>query len=282
MNYNGLFGGSGGGGAATNYTLTYMTAGSFTAPFACSITALLQAPGGSGASNAIAIGGNSGPWGIKTFSMAAGEILTLTPGTGGAAVTGGVAGNTGSACSIVSNIAGTIMSGTAGEGGPSAGSGALNPATVVSAITGADAWYPGLQAGAVTGGTISRTGGAAVNVTGDGTGRSPGLSASGSSAGGSVGRQPVINATVADTPLNTINYFVFGLFPLVTTGKGSDGLPGGGTVSAADPFGGGGATGNTGAAGAGRYGSGGGGGGASATSGAGGGGYIALQITKDA
>lgn len=278
-----LGGGSSGG---LSYSLVYTaTPGSpWAAPFNCNVTVLIQGAGGSGASNVNATGGNSGPWGVKQLTLSAGETLLPTIGAGGAGVTGGVNGNPGGTTSVSRNGAAAFISAAGGEGGTgNAGAATLAAPTVAAAITGADVWYPGLQAGAVTAAvSAARTGGAAVNVTGDGMGRSPSANVgSVITAGGSVGRSPVINATVALDPLNTLNFLTFGVFPIATTGKGSDSSAA--PAASASLFGGGGSS-STGSAGqAGGQGGFGAGGGACtipATSGAGGSGYVCLLITK--
>ena len=274
----------GGGSGGLSYALVFTSSGTFTAPFACTVALLIQPPGGSGAANTNATGGNSAGGGLKQITLAQGDVLTITIGAPGAGVTGGVNGNAGGSVSVQLNGAAAFLSGTGGEGGlGNAGGATLAPATVASSITGADVSYPGIQAGAVTAAVSSaRTGGAAVNVTGDGMGRSPSISTgSVSGAGGSVGRTPVANATVAVDALNTSNFLTFGFFPTTTTGKGSDGNSAGAALPG-NPFGGGGAGGGGAAqnGGQGGLGAGGGGCGSTPTSGAGGPGCVCLLITK--
>lgn len=273
---------AGGGGGPIAFTLNFDTSGTFTAPFACTVNLLVQAAGGSGAANAVALGGNSGPWGLKQISMAQGDVLAITIPAAALGVTGSVNGNPGGTTTVTLNGS-NILTATGGEGGVGSGSAAItNPATIVSTITGADVWYPGLQAGAVTAAVSgARTGGAAVNVTGNGRGRSASLSVGSTvSAGGSVGNTPVANTTTAVEPVPTTNVLTFGIYPATGVGKGGDGNSAG-NATAGGLFAGGGASGNTGIGGAGGYGAGGGASGSTGPSGAGGGAYVSLRITKD-
>lgn len=277
MNYNGLFGGSGGSSGSLSFSLHFTQSGVWTAPFACDVVIAGVGAGGGGGGGSYALGGNSAPWGLKRISVAAGQTLTMTNGAGGAGGTG-AAGSPGGSSTVALSGTGTILTIGGGEGGIySASAIILNPATVVSAVTGADAWFAGLQAGATTSAVLARVGGAAVNLGCDGSGRSPGLTAGGATAGGSVGITPVANATTAVTPMPISNFVLFGLIPSGTPplGKGSSAT----TSAAADAFGGGGGHG-AGVGGAGGYG--GGGGGGNPTGGAGGGAYFTLFVVPSA
>lgn len=279
-NLSNFIGGSSSGPAAI--PLLYTASGTFTAPFACFVDLTILGAGGSGAANTNATGGNSGPWGVKRITLSQGDILTMNIGAGGAGVSGGVNGNAGGTTSVQLNGAAAFLSATGGEGGTGNGGGAtIDPATIVSTVTGADAWFTGLQSGAVTAAvSSSRTGGAAVNVAGDGRGRSPSTSAgSTSTAGGSVGTDPVANATIAQDPLPTVNFLSFGIYPVTGTGKASNGNSGS-AANAGGLFAGGGASGNTTSGGAGGLGAGGGSNGAAPVSGAGGPGAVFLRVTK--
>jgi len=269
----------GGSNGASAFTLNFDVSGTFTAPFALTVNLVVQAAGGSGGAGNVALGGNSGPWGIKQISMAAGDVLAITIPAAAAGVTGsGVAGNNGGTTTVTLNGV-TILTATGGEGGPASASfAALNPATVVSAITGADVWYPGLQSGAMTtGGVSGRTGGAAVNVTGNGKGRSSSLSVSDASAGGSIGIASAASPSIAVDPVSTVNIYTFGIYPTGNVGKGGNGNSGG-DGSAGGAFAGGGA--GSAKGGAGGWGGGGGGSG-SGLSGPGGPAYVSLRIVKD-
>jgi len=281
INFSQAFGGGGAGaGGSGSYVLSFAQSGTYTIPFACAVDIAIIGAAGSGASNTIAIGGNSGPCGLKRIQCEAGDVIDVAVGSGGASVTGSVNGLAGGTTTVKLNGA-VVLTATGGEGGPGATSGSVNPAAVVSTITGADAWFPGLQAGSATG-TAARTGGAAVNLAGTGAGRSSAITGgSQSTAGGSVGATIAADTATPSTPPPTVAFFAYGLYPRSDVGLGgvgSAGSPGG----AGGFGGGGGAGGNSSVGGAGGQGAGGGACGAANASGKGGNGYVNLTITKAA
>lgn len=176
-----------------------------------------------------ATGGNSPPWGRKTFRVKVGDVLSVTVGAGGLGAatvsTNGAAGG-----DTVISLNGTpIMTCQGAAGGVFSSSGTATPAAATATVIDADLAVPGLQAGTATGaGTGS--GGAALDVLQTGLGRSPN-STSGAALGGSV----ATNAG-GDT-LAWIAYLEFGIAP----GDGSTYLTpgrGGGPAGLARPNGG--------------------------------------------
>lgn len=264
------FGLTGEGGGGLTYPLNFFTSGTWTAPFDCTVALRIHGSGGSGAAHAVALGGNSAPWGLKWLALSAGDVLTISIGAGGAPVTAPNDGLAGSTTTVQLNGV-TILTAAGGEGGLGAASGALNPAAASAVVTGADVWFPGLQSGSASG-SPQRLGGAAANLSCDGSGRSPSANTGGAYVGGSVGVVPTINATTAVDAPPLIAFATLGFFALAGMGKGGGiGLPGG-------LFGGGGGTAGSVSGGAGGIGAG--GGASNTTSGNGGKGYVFMTVTK--
>ncbi len=277
INFSQAFGGAGAGGSGS-YVLSFAQSGTYTIPLACAVDIAIIGAGGSGAANTMAVGGNSGPCGIKRIQCEANDVIDVIVGSGGASVSGGANGLAGGTTTVKLNGV-VILTATGGEGGLGAASGPVNPAAVVSTITGADVWFPGLQAGSATG-TQARTGGAAVNLAGTGLGRSSAITNGAQScAGGSVGAAVAADSATPSTPPPTVAFFAYGLYPRSDVGLGGAGATG--TAGGAGGFGGGGgAGGSSSVGGAGGQGAGGGACGASVASGKGGNGCVNLTITK--
>lgn len=209
-------GGSSGVGAKTGdptFAIPVLTSQSITFTRSGRARLVVVGAGGSGAraaSNSPATGGNSAPWGVKEFNVAAGDTLVLNMGAraAGAAVIG-ANGNAGGTTTVVLNGT-TIMTVTGGEGGLITGT----PAPVVSTVTGADYWVAGQMAGSASG-SNNLSGGAAVDAVGMGVGRSPN-SSTGTSPGGVVG----INSSL-ESPL-PFNFSMFGLASNVFNGTSSN------------------------------------------------------------
>lgn len=269
LTYQQAFGG-GAGVSGVAYSINFFTSSTWTAPFDCTVLLRIHGSGGSGAANAVALGGNSGPWGIKRLTLSAGDVLTITIGAGGAGVTVAANGNPGSTTTVLLNGA-SILAADGGEGGLGAGSGAVSPAAAAAVVTGADVWFPGLQSGSATGSPM-RLGGAAANLALDGSGRSPNATAAGAYVGGSVGIVPTDNNTTAVDARPLIAFADLGLFYLSGMGKG------GATDQPGGSFGGGGGTSASVAGGAGGIGAG--GGASNTTSGAGGPGYLFMSVAQ--
>ena len=271
--------GSGSGAVAGGFVLSFATSGSYTLPYDAVVVVGIVGAGGSGGANTQATGGNSGPCGLKRLQLQAGDLIEVTIGAGGAGVTGGANGNAGGTTTVKVNGV-IVLSATGGEGGLHAASGPVSPAAVVSVVTGADVWFPGLRAGDVGSGTQGRTGGAAVNLTGDGQGRSSATNAGSQFlAGGSVGTAIAAGQQTAATPRPTTAFFSWGVFPRSDVGLGSNGNSS--ANAAAGGFGaGGGGVGASATGGPGGVGGGGGAAGSGGNSGKGGDGYVNLSISE--
>ncbi|EYR81881.1 hypothetical protein [Shinella sp. DD12] len=120
MNYSTLFGSTAAGGVEYQFVLSART---WTAPRDCTVK--ISAFGASGSGGVLrraggnATGGGAGARCTKTVKLKAGDVLTLTPGAGGAAVTttnGVVQGNSGGN-TTVTGPDGLNLSAGGGEGG---------------------------------------------------------------------------------------------------------------------------------------------------------------------
>ena len=234
-----------GGGVSPyrGWKMAIFTTNSITFPKAGYVRLAMQGSGGSGAtvasaSNGVAAtGGNSGPWGVKSFRVAANDALVVNIGAGGAQPTGGVAtaGNQGGVSTAVLNGS-TILTAQGGEGGLFRTSAGTIDAPVPSAtVTGGDFWVPGIRAGSATcsGSVQALSAGAASDVLRCGLGRSASVNAVGVFSGGCVG---------SDGGFSSIPYIAFEDFGIVPSSPGSR-SPGQGGVQAsswqAGPFAGG-------------------------------------------
>ena len=121
---------------------------------------------GNGAANQRATGANSAPWGVKVIQVAAGDVLSVEIGAGGAPQTGVANGAVGSSTVVRLNGV-AVMTCQPGEPGVANGAATAPTATVV----GADWVVPGRKAGEATGSAAS-SGGAAVDVFRTGLGDS--------------------------------------------------------------------------------------------------------------
>lgn len=189
MNYAALFGSAGGGAAAGGWSTAITSSRSITFTEAGTVVLSVVGSGGGGAANAggsnCASGGNSAPWGRKKFPVVNGDVLAFTMGAGGAKAPGTAQnGNQGGTTTVTLNGV-TIMTVQGGEGGVyvATAPGPAQPIAPAATVTGADYWVPGVRAGAAT--SSGMTGGAAVDVLGNGTGKSPASAVS--VVGGSVG-----------------------------------------------------------------------------------------------
>lgn len=218
MNYAELFGALGagtvGGWSRSIFESVSIT---FTQAGKCALTVV--GAGGSGAAGqsgtASTTGGNSAPWGRKWFTVAAGDVLVINIGAGGAKPSGNLRnGNAGNITTVTLNGA-TILSVEGGEGGVYAsGTGTATAPAPVAAVTGADYWVKGIRAGSMqANSSASFGGGAAVDVLQSGKGRSNSISVSaGAGNGGSVGN---------DTGGPPFSWVAIAEFGLVITDGGS-------------------------------------------------------------
>lgn len=162
-------------------TITFDRAGRISLTVVASAGSGAKGSSGAGA----ATGANSGPWGRLVRSVAASDVLVLSPGAGGTAQASSNAnGNNGSTSTATLNGT-TIVTAQGGEGGRYHASAAV-AATPVATITGCDFWVPGLAAGNATGAGGVGSGGAAVDALRSGLGRSP-ASTTATKDGGTVG-----------------------------------------------------------------------------------------------
>ena len=190
MNYAALFGSAGGGAAAGGWSTAITASKSITFTARGTVVLSTVGAGGGGAANVggsgAASGGNSAPWGRKKFSVVPGDVLVVTLAAGGSkAASSGQAGSQGGTTTVKLNGV-TILTVQGGEGGVYvAGAGPAQPISPAATVTGADYWVPGVRAGSASGGD-SQSGGAAVDVLGNGLGKSPN-STSYVGVGGSVG-----------------------------------------------------------------------------------------------
>ena len=285
--YAELFQSSDGGSSSGGWVRPIISSKTITFTQPGSLVISMVGGGGGGAvspaTNGSGTGGNSAPWGRKKVTVSAGDVLVVTIGAGG--IKGAAAGTTGAAGStstVVLNGA-TIMTVPGGEGGNfSLASATATAPTPAAAVTGADFWASGLQAGSAqvaTGGTVS--GGAAVDVLMTGLGCSPNATTAGASAaiGGSVGTD------AGGIPYPWVAMAEWGM--VITdsaTASTTVGAPGRGatpSTNKAGPFGGGG--GSTSTLSPGEIGAGGGAGAANpATAGAGGDAYAYVTFTPSA
>lgn len=183
--------GAGGGAAAGGWSTAITSSRSITFTEAGTVVLSVVGAGGGGAANdggiGAASGGNSAPWGRKKFSVVPGDVLVVTLAAGGSkAASIGTAGSQGGTTTVKLNGV-TILTVQGGEGGVYvAGAGPAQPISPAATVTGADYWVPGVRAGSASGGSTSESGGAAVDVLGNGLGKSPN-STSYAGVGGSVG-----------------------------------------------------------------------------------------------
>lgn len=269
-----LFFGGGGAQALGDYSLYFFSSRTHT--FTAAGTAVITIVGatGSGArgntGSGAATGSNSAPWGRLKIAVAAGDVLTVNIGAGGAAQSGtNVNGLAGSNTTVALNGV-TILTAQPGEPGVYNATAAVS-ANATATVTGADFVVSGLRAGNATGSNTA-SGGAALDVLRSGLGRSPNSTVV-SSPGGSVG---------TDAGGNTFGYIAYLDFGFVPSDGRSDNVPGrggggGATVNIGGPFAGG-ASGST-AGGAGGIGGGAGGSVGNNPSGAGSPGFVYATFT---
>lgn len=187
ISFNQAFGGTG-SASLGGWAMPIFSSKSITFAQAGTVVLTVVGTGGGGAANGSnpATGGNSAPWGRKKIKILAGDVLVIAIGAGGlkaAAIPGN--GSQGSATTVTLNGS-TIMTVQGGEGGVYVTSGTASAPTPAATVTGADYWVPGVRAGSATGAN-GRSGGAAVDVLSNGTGRSADAS-NAETLGGSVGR----------------------------------------------------------------------------------------------
>lgn len=241
--FSDFFGGGVGSSISRGWAMQVFAAKSITFPKSGFVRVAVQSAGGSGAATAgatstCATGGNSGPWGVKVFRVAANDVLALSIGAGGARpATGGSNGLQGGTTTATLNGT-TIITAQGGEGGTYRSSVGTADAPVPAAtVTGCDFWVPGLRAGSATvaSGGQSVSGGAASDILQSGLGRSPNATNNSvGMVGGSVGND--VGSPV--TP-----YLALADWGLVSA-SGSKGPGQGGILGSIQPgfFGGGGST----------------------------------------
>lgn len=281
MNYAALFGSAGGGAAAGGWTQIFTSSASVTFTEAGTVCLSVVGAGGGGAAasggSGTASGGNSGPWGRKKFKVVASDVLAVTLGAGGLkAASAATDGAQGSTTTVTLNGV-TILTVQGGEGGVYvAGSGPAQPIAPAATVTGADYSRSGVRAGSATN-TGAFTGGAAVDILSNGTGKSPNATGA-AGVGGSVG---------VDTGGSSLAWLALTEFGVAITDPNAasttNTVPGrGGAAGAvkAGAFAGGGS--NTATEPVGGYGGGGGGGGSAASNGNGGPAFASLTFTPEA
>ena len=238
----------------------------WTPGFHCLVVLRGVGAGGGGASalsatSGAATGGNSAPWGIKMVELLATDTLAFSVGAGGLkAVAAPGNGSQGSTSTVAKNGA-TVMTIQGGEGGVASAVGAevtVSPAAALAAVTGADYWVPGVKAGSAqrTSSTsvVVGSGGAAVDIFSNGTGRSKNAVQE-SGAGGCVGSNdgtPLSMVAlmdwglmIADASLATVSYGVPGIgavFNVRKAGAFGGGIAGGGAAALGGVGGGGGSS----------------------------------------
>lgn len=233
------------GGMSAGWKMQVFASKSVTFSKAGWVRLAVQSAGGSGAATSGATGvcgtgGNSGPWGVKLIRVAAGDVLAITIGAGGARpATSGSNGLQGGTTTVTLNGT-TIITAQGGEGGVYLGAlGTANAPVPAATITGCDFWVPGIRAGSATvaSGAQCYGGGAASDVFQNGTGRSPNApSGATASNGGTVG----VDGGGAVTPYISMLEWGF-----ATGIAGAQYSPGQGSVTGSwmsGPFGGGGGT----------------------------------------
>lgn len=192
MNYAALFGSAGGGASAGGWSTAIITSRSITFTAAGTVVLSVVGAGGGGAVNAggagCASGGNSAPWGRKKFTVVNGDVLTFTMAAGGAKAAGGSSDGSAGGTTTVTLNGVTILTVQGGEKGVYvADTGPAQPVAPAATVTGADYWVPGVRAGSAGGVSNALSGGAAVDVLGNGTGKSPNVTTTTPGLGGSVG-----------------------------------------------------------------------------------------------
>lgn len=171
----------------------FLASGTFTAPFDGVAVIRVMGAGGGGASSysggsVKATGGYSGSWALKVLRMAAGETLTFSIGAGGAGKSGGSAGagTAGGATSVT--YASTAHSTPGGPGGESAAT-----PTNANGPASSDSWFDVKVASVKPGvppGVNQATGGAGVDILGQG-GNATTSDSSAYSGGGGTGSASV-------------------------------------------------------------------------------------------
>lgn len=266
----------------------YTSSGTLTAAEDCQAMIVAVGAAGSGgavrsSSSASATGGAAGGIAILETPLVAAQALTITPGTGGAARTttsGSLAGNPGTATTVVDG--GSINISAGGGNGGNAGAGA-QAAAAGGTATGGDFNFTGGASGSTSGVNMA-TGGGAVGLTGTGN-ASGNRTSAGATGGAGVGTASSTNSLTGGLAPVLISALL-GLN--VTQSAGGTGVSAAGTAANGGPFAGGGAAyeGGTGSATGGDGGLGAGGGAAfvntsgTATSGKGGNGFVVVFLTK--
>lgn len=192
MNYAALFGSAGGGASAGGWSTPIISSRSITFTEAGTVVLSVVGAGGGGAVNAggagCASGGNSAPWGRKKITVVNGDVLAFTLAAGGAKAAGGSSDGTAGGTTTVTLNGVTILTVQGGEKGVYvAGTGPAQPVAPAATVTGADYWVPGVRAGSASGVSNAMSGGAAVDVLGNSTGKSPAVTTTTPGLGGSVG-----------------------------------------------------------------------------------------------
>lgn len=269
MNYQALFGASGGGGTLGGWARPILSSVIITIPSAGKVQVGAMGGTGSGGytttgANA-ATGANSAPWGFKVFDVNASDTVEFVIGAGGAAQTTANSSGIAGTATLVKLNGTTIMTCNPGEPGIQGGSFPLVQTAPTATVTGADFWVSGLRAGQVAA-SGSGSGGAAVDLFRTGLGRSTGT------PGGSVGADGSATGTIFTAPL-ALPSFEMGIGFIGLNTAGLAGVGGNQTTPAGGLFAGGAGSISGTQPGKGGRGAGGGGGFAGTTSGAGGDGY---------
>lgn len=273
-----LFGGGGASGGIGGWFMPLLASKTVTITRNGKLRMFLQMSGGGGGAGSNAAGqsmtgGNSGPWGVLTLDVVAGDVFVFTLGAGGVKGAANSNGSAGSSTTVTRNGV-NIITGGGGEGGVYAtGAGTINTAVPSATITGMDFVVTGIRAGSAqnNGSQIAASGGAASDILQTGRGRSPNANGSGV-RGGSI---------AVDTGIPLYRWLALvemgwatGNLVYGDPGVGGNTTPG----EIAGPFGGGGSGPST-ATDASNGGYGGGGGGGTGTNGAGNGGAALGALT---
>lgn len=277
MNYQALFGASGGGGTLGGWARPILASVTITIPSAGKVQVGAMGGTGSGGFTTTAgegsTGANSAPWGVKIINVAVGDVVEFVIGAGGAGQTvagSGIAGN----ATLVNLNGTTIMTCNPGEPGINGAVFPLVQTAPAATVVGADYWVPGLRSGQLAAGTLG-SGGAAVDVFRTGLGRSTGT------PGGSVGADGSSSGTVFTAPLS-LPSFELGISFLGLNTAGAAGVGGNQNTPAGGLFAGGAGSISGTNPGKGGRGAGGGGGYAGTSSGPGGDGYAFIVFQPEA
>lgn len=286
-NFSEVFGGN--DGAAVRLSVSIFASRTWTAPVAGVAILRGMGAGGGGAGRITgsqsATGGYSGGWGVRKVFLMAGQTVTIAIGAGGVGAVGATNGGAGGDTTIT--VAGTTYTAKGGPGGVFAGSGTPTLAAPPAMPAGWDVAYAGSRPGAAASGYT--TGGAGVDILGQGGDATKSNGSDGGGTGGAGGgampggysadgRPPNSPAPVFDASQGEWGISFYGGGSSIYQGGVGGNGGGGGGRSPGGPGGGGGAadSDNSGSGGPGGIGGGGGAGGVNA--GPGGKGYAHIEF----